>query len=124
MDIAKFLKPGQKHILAFPDIERFMKRKYTNAMNFEHTFFLSEYVSDYLFTKAGFKIIDKTRYHDYDLFYTLEKVEDKDLPEIIDFDNKYDTYKKNFLEFLSYHEELIKKFNQKMENYDGEIYLF
>lgn len=120
-NISKFLKIWQKHIIAFPDIEWFIKNKYTNWMNFEHTFLLNENFADYFLINSWFKIIDKTRYKWYDLFYTVEKIEENIK---YDIENKYSEYKQIFLEFIDYHESLIKEFNKKIENYDWEIYLF
>lgn len=121
LNISKFLKVWQKHIIAFPDIEWFMNHKYTNAMNFEHTYFLNENFADYFFINSWFKILDKTHYKWYDLFYTLEKV---DIWNILYIENKYTDYKQIFLDFISYHEELISWLNEKIEKYDWEIYMF
>lgn len=120
-NISKFLRIWQKHIIAFPDIEWFIKNKYTNGMNFEHTFLLNENFADYFLINSWFKIIDKTRYKWYDLFYTVEKTNENIKYHI---ENNYITYKKIFLDFIDYHKNLINLFNEKIEKYDWKIYLF
>lgn len=120
-NISKFLKVGQKHIIAFPDIEWFMRNKYTNAMNFEHTYFLNENFADFFLINSWFKILDKTRYKWYDLFYTVEKV---NKGSSITVKNNYTEYKNIFLDFIAYHLDLVNSLNKKIKEYDWEVYLF
>ena len=67
-----------------------LERKYTNAINFEHTMFLTDYFVDYLFVKYGFSIKDKYFYKDHSVFYVAEKVSE---PQIVTFENQYSEYK-------------------------------
>ena len=56
-DIDTFLKIGDKLIFAYPDLELWLKRKYTNALNFEHTMLLTEKHIDALLTHYNFKVL-------------------------------------------------------------------
>lgn len=123
-NISKFLKEWQKHILAFPDIEFLLKNKYTSGIHFEHTFMLTDYIAEYFISKSDFKIIDKYYYKENNnYFYTVEKVNNED-KSIIKFNTKYNEYKLIFQDFINYHEKLIQSFNEKMETYEGEVFLF
>ena len=46
--ISNFLEEGQKLIFSLPNMEEMLKRKYTNCLNFEHTFFITEPYIEYL----------------------------------------------------------------------------
>lgn len=123
-NISKFLKPGQKHILAFPDIEYLIRNKYTSGMHFEHTFMLTDKIAEYFISKSDFKILDKYYYKENNnFFYTVEK---RSVPESMPliFHTQYPEYKKVFQDFIEYHKNLINTFNERMVSYDGEIFLF
>lgn len=117
-----YLKPGGKVILAYPNLELWLSRKYTNAIGFEHSIFLTDYFLDYLFLKHGFSIIDKYYYKDHSIFYTVQK--EKRPVQTPRFENKYHEYKKIFSDFISYHEVLINDLNSKIERFNGPVYLF
>lgn len=109
-------------IFAFPDLKWFLEHKYTNAINFEHTTFVTDYFTDYLLRKAGFRIIDKTSYKNYDFFYTVEKIASVD--ESVVLESQYVEYKQIFVDFVDYHQDLARKLNSKMDAFEGEVYLF
>lgn len=121
-NISKFLKVGGKLIFAYPNLEVWLKRKYTNAINFEHMMFLTDYFVDYLLTANDFRILDKKIYKDHSIFYTVEKTNGK--LKILKYRNKYNSYKKIFMNFVNYHLKMIKQLNQKIESLKVPIYLF
>lgn len=120
--ISSLLKKGDKHIFTFPNLFLFLKKKYTNGLNFEHTLFLTEYFTDYLLREAGFDIIKKQYYKDHSIFYATEKT-DKKIKKIA-LRNKYSEHKKLFIDFVEYHKALIKKLNKKTESFTGSLYVF
>ncbi len=120
--IAKFIKPGGRLIFAYPNLQLWIDRKYTNALNFEHTMLLTEHHIDYLLPHHGFNVIDKIKYKDHSFFYTVERVVNIKTPKNIE--NKYNEYKKLFLNFISYHESMVEKLNNKIINSNNPTYLF
>lgn len=120
--IGKFLKPGQKHIFTFPNLIEFLKKKYTNGLNFEHTCFLTEPFVDYLLEKNGFHILTKEYFYDHSIFYATEKtvagMPDLQLP------NHYKEYKSLFVDFIEYHKNLVETLNEKIKKHEGNLYLF
>ncbi len=120
--IAKFLKQGEKLVCAYPNLEAWLKQKYTNAINFEHNMFLTDYFVDFLLKKYGFEIKDKHFYEDHSVYYVAEKISDEVTEPA--FENKYVEYKSIFEEYIAYYENLVKDFNEKMENFSGEVYIF
>ena len=99
-----------------------LQNKFTNALNFEHTMFLTDYFVDYLLQKYGFEIADKHWYGEHSIFYTAIKVEPP--PAAPALANKYVEYKKIFRDYIDYYDRLIQDFNKKIESFPGEVYLF
>ncbi|MBP6981895.1 methyltransferase [Candidatus Gracilibacteria bacterium] len=121
--IARFLNNGERHIFTFPNMTEMLSKKYTNCLNFEHTAFLAEPFVDALLERSGFRILKKEYFQDHSIFYATERVVEsngstKDLP------NRYEEYKKLFTDFIQYHEDLVASLNQKIHDFDGEVYIF
>ncbi|MDP2812426.1 MAG: methyltransferase domain-containing protein [bacterium] len=121
--ITKFLKLGQKHIFTFPRMEEMLKNNFTNCLNFEHTVFLTEPITEYILEKYGFKILSKEYYgNPHSVFYATEKI---DLPtkEPV-LGNKYSEYKKLFMSFINYHLNMVVDLNKKINSSAGPVYMF
>lgn len=120
--ISKFLKPGGRLIFAYPQLELWLSRKYTNSLNTEHTMFLTDYFVDYILACHNFHILDKYKYNDHSHFYVAEKFEK---PIIIPkLKTKYNKYKKIFMDFIDYHKKIITQLNKKIKNAKDPVYLF
>lgn len=124
-DIASFLQNGQKLIFSLPNMEEMLKRKYTNCINFEHTVFLTEPYVEHLLSKHGFRQIGKKYFlDDHSIFYAYKKDEDTEMLNLPD--NLYEHNKDLYLDYVRYHEELIKELNERIADTDEKqpIYLF
>lgn len=120
--VAKFLKTGDKLVCAYPNLFVWLKNKFTNAINFEHSIFLTDYFIDYLFKKYGFQIENKYFYEEHSVYYTAVRVEAReDRP---DFKNKYTEYKQIFMDYVEYYNKLVKDLNVKIEHFQGPVYIF
>lgn len=120
--IFNFLPLGGKFIFGYPNLEFLFSNKFTNAINFEHTFLMTEYFVDYLLAESGFKILSKNNYENHSHFYCVEKVDF--LTNSIILENKYDYYKKMFNNFINHHLELVKELNDKINETDNPVFLF
>jgi len=120
LDIFNFLPINGKVIIAYPQITSWLSKKYTNALNFEHTILIDDFI-EYLFIENGFAVSDKNMYKDHSTFFVIEKKEKKLSTGI---PNKYKEYKSLFLNFISYHEKLVKELNLKIKNTSKPVYLF
>ena len=124
-NISKFLKDGQKLIFSIPNMEEMLKRKYTNCLNFEHTYFITEPYVDYLLSKNGFRLIEKQYFKkDHSIFFAYVKddhVEQTLLPKQMFTHNK-----KIFLEYIKHYEDQIKKLNKKIKliSKKNKLFLF
>lgn len=121
--IGKFLKNGQKHIFTFPTLLPMLEKKWTNCLNFEHTVFLTEDITEYILEKCGFKILEKKYYgNPHSVFYATEKIgQTAELPVT---KNHYDEYQKLFMDYVNYHVDMIKDLNEKIEKTNKPVYLF
>jgi SAM-dependent methyltransferase len=120
--IFNFLPLGGKFVFGYPNLEFLFSNKFTNAINFEHTFLMTEYFVDYLLIESGFKILYKENHENHSHFYCVEKVDC--LKKSLILENKYDYYKKMFSDFINHHLELVKELNDKINETDNPVFLF
>jgi ubiquinone/menaquinone biosynthesis C-methylase UbiE len=120
IDMANFLSMNGKVIVAYPQLTSWLSKKYTNALNFEHTILIDDFI-EYLFIEQGFAINEKNKYKDHSTFIVAEKKEKKIKTNI---PNKYYEYKSLYLSFISYHEKLVKELNLKIKNTRKPVFLF
>lgn len=120
-ELGLFLDLGCRVILAYPQLKVWLEKKYTNAINFEHTFLIDDFI-EYLFNGKGFINIQETKYNQHSIFYIFENTKRKLTP--IEPPSRYSEYKNIFNQFISYHEKLIKDINLKIEKSQNPTYLF
>lgn len=123
--LASFLRDGQQLIFTLPNMAEMLKRKYTNCINFEHTVFLTEPYVEYLLSKHGFLLVEKQYFlEDHSIFYTY--VRDSNATVIDLPGGMYEYNKKLYLDYVQYHEQLIRDLNEKINNQlkDRSLYLF
>jgi len=121
-DIDIFLKIGDKLIFAYPDLELWLTRKYTNALNFEHTMLLTEKHIDALLTHYNFEVLNKTHYKEHSFLYTLKKHSGPIIKEPIP--NLYTNYKGIFNDFIIFHKNEVDVLNKNIELSKNPIYIF
>lgn len=111
------------HIFTVPNLYYWLKNDQPNALNFEHTIFLTEYYIDYLLKINGFKIIKKTHFGKHSIFYVTKKAL---IPKSgsIKIVNKYNFYKKIYLDFIERNTVLVSRFNDEIKKFNGPVYLF
>lgn len=107
------------HVFSIPNLYEWLKNKHINCLNFEHTLFLTEEIVDTLLLNNGFKIVKKQKYGSHSIFYACESCE----PTVKPFKNNYKKYKKLFLNFVNYNNNIIKKINKQIKNRKN-LYLF
>lgn len=123
--ISGFLPEGKHLIFSLPNMEEMLKRKYTNCINFEHTVFLTEPYIEYLLHQHGFRVIEREYFlDDHSIFYAC--VRDMSVqPTELD-SGLYEKNKKIYLDYVTYHENLIQNLNAKIADLkdDQKLYLF
>jgi hypothetical protein len=77
--ISNFVKKGDRHIFTFPRLLPMLRLKWTNTLNFEHTAFLTEEITEYILRLFGFVVLEKEYYGDpHSVFYATEKSDKSD----------------------------------------------
>ena len=97
-DLNHFSKEGDKLIFSLPNLEEMVRRKYSNALNFEHTVFLTEPYIEALLANNSFRIINKKYFmEDHSIFYYAENKKAHDIKV------SNDLYKKQkiYLDYIS-----------------------
>lgn len=121
--ISDLLSVGKQIFFSVPNLLEMLKKKFTNAINFEHTVFLTEPYVEYLLAKNGFKIIGKQYFlSDHSIFYAAVKENKQNIYQLPD--NLFETNKQIFLEFMQYYSGLITHFNNLINDFSNPIYLF
>lgn len=119
--IGSFLKEGEKHIFSFPHLRAMLEKKWTNCLNFEHTAFLTEEITEHILARAGFAILSKQYFGDpHSIFYATEKREGAELHRI---PNRYDDHKRLYMDYIDFHSRTVQELNV-MTGSDVPTYLF
>lgn len=114
--VYSLLRPNGLHYISIPNMKHWLDNGYTNTLFFEHTFYVDEYVIEYLLDQTGFEIIDK-KVSDHSIFIRSKKT---------------NTFSKKVIDF-SYIKNLFNKFmintkkdteNIKTELGDSKFYIF
>lgn len=100
-----------------------VRRKYSNALNFEHTVFLTEPYIEALLANNSFRIINKKYFmEDHSIFYYAEKIK-----KAHDIKVSNDLYKKNkkiYLDYISSRKKEIDNINIKINSVNSSVFLF
>ena len=121
--LSGFMAAGQYLIFSLPNMQIWLDRKYTNCINFEHTVFLTEPYVDYLLTKHGYRLLNKEYFRDgHSIFYAT--IRDPSVMPVALPPGLYEKNKQLYLNYVLYHEDLIKELNVKMSQFTQPIYLF
>ena len=111
------------HCFIVPNLKETFSKKYTNALDFEHNFYIIEEYIDIILHNNCFEILEKDYFIDHSIIYITKKYQN--VNSIIKrFPNLYEINKKIALDFCSYHKILIEKLNEQITNFDGDLYLF
>jgi 2-polyprenyl-3-methyl-5-hydroxy-6-metoxy-1,4-benzoquinol methylase len=115
------LKRGGFQIVSIPNLQRYLENKFTNTLNFEHTYFLTEELLCLLMSMFGFELVEKKDYLEHSLFFAFIK---KEKCIYTKNTNKYSKNKLMFLEYLSFQTNLVEKLNSIISNTSKDVFLF
>ena len=114
---------GDMLIFTVPNMIAMLERHYTNCLNFEHTYFATESIIDYLLQKSGFEIKAKESFmDDHSIFYAAEK---KQMAGVqVKLTSEYEKNKSLFLNFVNSQHDIVREYNKLLSETDGPFYLF
>jgi 2-polyprenyl-3-methyl-5-hydroxy-6-metoxy-1,4-benzoquinol methylase len=108
-------------IFSIPNLFKYLESKYSNAINFEHTYFLTEDYTDYLLQAHGFSVEEKLLFGDHSIFYAARKTAPNGRQVLI---NHYDKNKRLYLEMIDFYDSEVQRFNLLISRFTGKIFLF
>jgi hypothetical protein len=121
--LSAFMPQGANLVFSIPNMEVMLKRKYTNCINFEHTFLLTEPYVEFLLSSNGFEVLSKEKFReDHSLFIHAVRNSDISVRQLPT--NLYQRHKGLYLDYVSYHLDLVKELNQKLSELEEPTYLF
>jgi hypothetical protein len=113
---------GGKLIISVPNIENGIIDKFTNALNFEHSFYVEEDNLNYMIKKCGFKLINITHFSKHNIFAVYEKAKGY---LSIALPKNYEKNEQIFCDFVDHHKKNLNYLNEQIEkNKDCDKYLF
>ena len=122
--MSNVLNEGDLLLFSVPDMQRWLERKFTNCLNFEHTIFLTENFIDFMLRKNGFTLEKKEYFaNGHSIFYAARKTHPsaEDMPSL---PRQYDFCKTLFVEFITFHKALVAQLNSAMRQADAPVFLF
>jgi len=113
--IFKDLNDDGVQFISIPNMRHWLKQGYTNTINFEHTYYLDEFVLEYVLARAGFSI-DKKVVDTHSIFVKAVKSSDIDKVDV-NFE-----YSKDL--FLDYIYKLKSDISNILDDIEDNVYLF
>ena len=121
-DIFNYLEEGGRQIFSVPNLTKYLENKYSNSINFEHTFFFTEELLEHLLSFRKFKIIEKDYFMEHSIFYAVEKDESV---VSLNLQNQYEQNKTKYLNMLNYYKEIVEIINKELNsNNSNNNFLF
>ncbi len=121
--ISKKQEQIKYHCFSVPNLKEMLIAKYNNAIDFEHSVFLTEDYIDFLLAKFGFQIISKYYYrNDHSIFYKTKLTDSYYQPELQK--KLYYENKKIFFDYINHYEEVVSSINESIAKTNMPIFLF
>lgn len=121
--IATKQKIGHRTIFAIPNLKLYLENLFVNALNFEHTYYITDEVVEYLFAKSGYNLVDKEFYSNHGIYYCFEKSnEDTHIPFLRE--EAYSENKIAYLHLINFYKKEVKDYNNIIDDHDGDVFLF
>jgi hypothetical protein len=122
--LSDFIPENKDLYFSVPNIEEMIKRKYTNAINFEHTFLLTRELATYIMESNGFKFIESRDFmDDHSIFYHFKK-QKSSYEKTVKLENKYNHNKKLMKDWYRHHNLEAKNLVDIINKNDSNVFLF
>ena len=119
--LSRNMRNDSRMCISFPNIEALLLQNGVNALNFEHTYFLTPNLFQLMCSQAQLKIIRYEEYGSHSYFYEVVR-SSKELSEIT-FENR-DSKNRLFLEMWQRMDSFIEYANQELSKCNSPVFLF
>lgn len=116
-----FMSDKELLIVALPNLKVWLQNKFTNALNFEHHMYLTDYYFEYMADSVGLEIVDQEYMGDHSVIFSLKRSETK---RGLTVPKRYDENKQLFRDYSDYYKKLVAELNRAVSSADGPVYLF
>ena len=121
----KLLKNDGYLCFSVPDIEYWLSKKYTNAINFEHTFLINDKYTQLLLATSGFEIVASKKFgNGHSTFYAAKKTLDPFINNLSSFDAFYERNYSMAMDYRSYLLNEVSQINAAINQCSNAIYIF
>ncbi len=111
------LQVGDKVIFSLPDITNLIEDKFTNGLNFEHTYQIDNYILQYLMNINGFDWVNSVHYNRHNIFATFAKTYNT----IASISNNYEENKKRWFRFIEHHLFNARYLKESIKGYEHKF---
>ena len=117
------MRKSDNLIFSYPNLKAWLKKKFTNSLNFEHTIFLTVEHLETLLKNIGFIIVRRADYLDHSHFFHVQKGVVPEVP--IKYDNNSDENHQLLMDFVQFHIDEVNVLNNKLNDIPTKsVYLF
>jgi hypothetical protein len=123
-EISLSQKSGDVQILSVPNMDVMVKRADLNFLNFEHNYFLTRSRVYEILGEMGYRILKEKEFRTHSIF--IAAVLDSKGRKTIEINRSHhlSVERELIVDYLEQCQNKVKKLNQAMSNFDGEIYIF
>jgi SAM-dependent methyltransferase len=121
MSIAKCMSPGSRMIFSIPHMDSLLRAGVLATLNFEHTYYLSDWATRFLLQSCGFEIIGTQSFAQHSLFVACERRDGSPASVIPERDRES---RMLFESAVTRYQNDIKQIARKVCTFDGFAYLF
>lgn len=118
-EMARSLSLGSHMAIAMPLIDTMIGDKFTNAMNFEHTYMLTYDMVERMLNMVGLSVVDKTHFSPHIAFVIAEKTNNK--PTSV---ANYEGSAKIFNDFVTYYKAEVEKVKNQIISKKEDTFIF
>lgn len=105
------LKTGSKMYISFPNLEEMLQNNGSNALNFEHTYFLTPDQLEPLLNAHSFALVRSKEFRSHSFFWELEKISNPIMAKLPDMRSKvlhFDAYWNEITDFVQRSNRLLR----------------
>jgi SAM-dependent methyltransferase len=105
-------------IFSFPNITNIIRDKFTNGLNFEHTYSINPEYLNFMMGECGFNLTQLKRFNNYNLFMAFKKrskIKQEPIP------TGYSSNMEIWEEFISHHERNCKYLKEQIYKYKNKF---